>query len=96
MSVLAAAAAEVVLVTYRDVKNGTNLVNPIPHLPMPSQLVSVGLVYGVLALFPDNASTLASLIGWGFVVATLLNVFTPASQVTTTNVATNQSQTITT
>ncbi len=97
MSVLAPALAEVALITYRDVKAGTNVVNPLPHFPLPSQFLSVGIVYGALAMFPDNASTLAATIGWGFVIATLLNVFTPAQTVASTNSATSaQSQTLTT
>lgn len=97
MSVLAPAMAEVALITWRDVKSGTNSVNPIPHVPMPSQLVPVAIVYGALAILPESAGTLASIIGWGFVVATLLNLFNPAGQVATTNAATAaQSQTVTT
>ena len=77
------ALAEVVLITYRDVKNGSNVDNPIPHFPLPSQYVSVAIVYGALSLFPPQADRLASLIGWGFVVATALNVFTPGNTVLT-------------
>ena len=79
------ALAEVALITYRDVKNGSNVDNPIPHFPLPSQYVSVAIVYGGLSLFPQQADRLASLIGWGFVVATALNVFTPGKTVLTSS-----------
>ena len=83
--ILAPALAEVILITYRDVKNGSNVNNPVPHLPIPSQFVRVFIVYGALSLFPDQGRRLASLIGWGFVVATALNVWTPGGTVKAVN-----------
>lgn len=80
------AVAEVALITYRDVKSGTNATNPVPHLPMPSQYVSVFVVFGGLSILPPSADRLASLMAWGFVVATALNVFTPGKTVASTNV----------
>lgn len=85
MSVLSSALATTVLVTYRDVKAGTNLLNPIPHVPLPSQYASVILVYGALSLLPDSASTLASILGWGFTLAVALNMFDAGGNVRTTN-----------
>jgi len=79
------ALAEVALITYRDVKNGSNVNNPIPHFPIPSQYVSVILVYGGLSLLPESADRLGALIGWGFVVATALNVWTPGASVITSS-----------
>ena len=84
---LAPALVETILVTYRDVRAGTNQINPIPHLPMPSQYASVVIVYGALSLLPQSASRLASLIGWGFVVATALNVWAPGATIRNTNAA---------
>lgn len=78
---LAPALAETVLITWRDVKNGSNVDNPIPHFPLPSQYVSVVIVFGALSLFPESAARLAAVIGWGLVVATALNAFTPGSTV---------------
>lgn len=75
------ALAEVAVITYRDVKNGSNVKNPIPHFPLPSQYVSVVIVFGALALFPERAAQLASVIGWGLVIATALKAFTPGSSV---------------
>lgn len=76
-----AAIAETIVITYRDVKNGSNADNPIPHLPIPAQYASVVIVYGALAFFPERASNLAAMIGWGFVLATVLNLWTPGGQV---------------
>jgi hypothetical protein len=75
------ALVETALITYRDVKQGNNTDNPIPHLPIPSQYVSVIIIYGGLSLAPPQAQRLAALIGWGFVVATALNVWTPGGSV---------------
>jgi hypothetical protein len=72
---------EVALITYRDVRKGNNTANPIKYLPIPSQYVSVIIVYGGLSFAPPSAQRLAALIGWGFVVATALNVWTPGSTV---------------
>ena len=74
------ALAEVALITYRDVKAGSNVKNPIAHLPVPSQYVSVLAVFGGLSLLPSSADRLGALVGWGFVVATALNVFTPGGR----------------
>ena len=46
-------------------------------MSLPSDYVSVAIVYGGLALFPDSASGFASLVGWGFVLATFLNLWNP-------------------
>jgi hypothetical protein len=74
------ALAEIALITYRDIKNGINAQNPIAHLPVPSQYVSVVTVFGGLSLLPSSADRLGALLGWGFVVATALNVFTPGGR----------------
>jgi hypothetical protein len=66
---------EVVLVTYRAVKQTTDL--PVAHLPLPSTYVSTMIVYGTLGLLPGEAAGAASLMGWGLVVATLLNLWNP-------------------
>jgi len=83
--ILYSALAETVLITYRDIKNGTNVENPVPHFPLPSQYASVLIIYGGLSLLPKPAERVASLVGWGFVVATLLNLWTPGKQVRYTN-----------
>lgn len=85
------AIAEIGLITYRDVKSGTNVNNPVAHLPMPSQYLSVAVVYGILAVIPDKYSRITALMGWGFVVATALNAFTPGATVAATNIGTTPS-----
>jgi hypothetical protein len=76
--VLAAALAETAIVTYRDVKSGSTTANPIGHLPVPAQYTSVAIVYGILSFLPDPIGTL---MGWGFVVATLLDLWTPGGAI---------------
>lgn len=76
-----AAIAETIVISYRDIKNGSNKDNPIPHLPLPSQYTSVIIVFGALAFFPEKAANLAAVIGWGFVAATVLNLWTPGGKV---------------
>ena len=96
--VLPAALAETVLVTYRDVKSGGTADNPVAHLPMPSQYSAIVLVYGTLSLFSGDASKFAALAGWGFVVATFLNLWTPnksGSGVSVTKQATTKASTTT-
>jgi len=79
------ALVETALVTYRGIKTGSNAANPIPHLPLPSQYISVLVIYGGLSLFPASGQKLAATVGWGFVVATLLNLYSPGNQVINTN-----------
>jgi hypothetical protein len=87
------ALVETGLITYRGVINKTNVNNPIPHFPLPSQLMSVIIVYGGLSLFPESTERLAALMGWGFVVATALNLWTPGGKVATTNATVNATPT---
>jgi len=82
---LAPIVAETVLITYRDIKNGSNVNNPIPHFPLPSQYLSVAVVFGTLSLLPKQYDRLSSIFGWGMVIATALNVFTPGKTAVTTN-----------
>lgn len=78
---LGAFLVEVALVTYRSVTQGGVKVPttaPIPA-PLPSLYVSAVIVYGGLGLLPDSLAPVPALIGWGFVVATFLNLYTPGS-----------------
>lgn len=67
------------IVTYREVSGGikTPDVAPIP-LPLPSTYTAPILVYGTLAILPIGQ--VATLFGWGLVVAMLLNLWTPGSK----------------
>ena len=77
---LAAFFVEIALVTYRGVKiSGTG---PIPHLVLPADYTGAAIVYGILGLLgKTRAEPLAAAVAWGFVVATLLNLWTPKNPV---------------
>jgi hypothetical protein len=72
---------EVGLITYRAttqkqvVKGKTS---PLPA-PLPSLYTSAILVYGGLGLLPKSLAPVPSLVGWGFVVATFINLYKPGS-----------------
>lgn len=80
-SILAPWLTEVAVVTYRALKQDKQGGAPLPisHLPVPSTYVSTFVVYGALSLF--SGQTWAVLAAWGFVVATLLNLWTPGGTV---------------
>lgn len=72
---------EVGLITYRSVTQGgvkTPTAAPL-KAPLPSNYTSAIFVFGGLALLPKSLAPLPALIGFGFVAATFLNVFTPGS-----------------
>ena len=72
--------AETVLITYRGAAQGNSAGNPIPHLPLPSDYVGEFIVFGALSLIPGpNGGRVASLFGWGLVVATFLNLYDPTT-----------------
>jgi hypothetical protein len=68
----AAALVESGLITWRDISQAK-----VP--PPPSDFVAVAIIYGALALFPDSSGNFPSLVGWGFVVATFLKLWSPAT-----------------
>ena len=87
-SLLAAFMTEVALVTYRNYAGsgvaggGVQVPGQAPlNLPLPADYTAPVVAYGVLAVFPPSASTVAGAIGWGLVVATLLNLWDPAGKV---------------
>jgi hypothetical protein len=76
---------EVGLITYRSVsqgqtanKKGSQSTSPLPA-PLPSTYTSAILVYGALGLLPKSLAPVPALVGWGFVVATFLNLYQPGS-----------------
>ena len=80
-TLLAAFLAEVGLITYRSVRSGgvkTPDTAPIP-VPLPSLYTSAILVYGTLSLAPSSLAPVAGLVGWGFVMETFLNLYTPGA-----------------
>ena len=69
---LAAFVVEIGLITWRGFKCAGN------HLPPPADYTGAVLIYGALGLASKTqAANVAGLIGWGFVVATALNLWTP-------------------
>lgn len=69
---MGAALVETALITWRDVAQ-----QKVP--PPPSDYVAVAIIFGGLGLLPESGQTFANLVGWGLVVATLLNFWTPAN-----------------
>lgn len=76
---LSAWVAEIVLIAYRGAKAGTAKTNPIPGLALPSDYASTFIIYGALAFVPGEGQRVAAAIGWGFVVATFLNLWNPGT-----------------
>lgn len=76
---LAAFFAQVVIITYRSTVSGTSYTlktpttAPLP-LPLPADYTAAALVYGGLAVLPNSLGPVPALLGWGFVVANLLNL----------------------
>jgi len=86
---LSAFLAEVVIVTYRAYSKsgvaggGISTPDQAPlNLPLPSYYTAPILAYGALALIPASGQQFASMVGWGLVVATLLNLWDPATPTT--------------
>ncbi len=73
---LAAFVAEIALITYR----GFRTPGPLGRMPLPANYTGAILVYGSLGLLGrPKAEPVAAAVAWGFVVATLLNLWTPKS-----------------
>jgi hypothetical protein len=81
------ALSELSLIVYRDVKDGTAKTNPVPYLPIPNQIASIFIVFGILGSLPERFNRVSTLMGWGFVIATALNLYTPGAKVVTTKKA---------
>jgi len=82
-SLTAAAFAETALVTYRQIGAG-KLAGAIPAeqphaAPLPSTYTAIVIVYGALHFVPGRGAQVASLVGWGLVLATFLNLWNPSS-----------------
>jgi hypothetical protein len=68
---------EVVLISYRATKQGTNQGTASVPFPLPSRYAGTFVIYGALGLLPQSAGNLAAAIGWGIVLATFLNLYNP-------------------
>jgi hypothetical protein len=60
------------LITWRDISQ-----TKVP--PPPSDFVAVAIIFGGLSLFPESGAKFASAVGWGLVLATFLNLWSPAT-----------------
>lgn len=82
-SLLAAFMAETALITYRDYAGGGIQVgrNAPLNLPLPASYTAPVVFFGALALVPQAGQQVAGLVGWGIVVATLLNLWDPTGKV---------------
>jgi len=70
-----------IIVTYREVSGGIKTPADAPvALPLPATYTAPILVYGGLALVPGSFAPVAALVGWGLVVAMILNLWTPGSK----------------
>ena len=83
--VMGAWLAEIVVITYRSARQteaGNNPVGanrPIDHIPLPSEYVASFIIYGALSFVPGRGAPVATAFGWGIVVATVLNLWDPAT-----------------
>ena len=76
--VIAPFVATVALVTYRSVAGKGTTRPPLGGAPLPADYAAATLTFGVLGVIDHaggNASTIASLLGWGFTAAVALNLF---------------------
>ena len=80
MGVLTAWLAEIAIITWRDL-NGKQPDHTINGFPLPADYLATFMVFGTLGLVGKGnpgASRAASLAGWAYVVATLVNALPAA------------------
>ena len=77
MGITTAWIAEMILITYRNQKSGAP--DNVAGFPLPADYLASFAIFGVLAALPDSASKLSGAVGWGYVVATFLNLFNPTN-----------------
>jgi hypothetical protein len=69
----ASALAETALISWRDL-------SATKYPPLPSDYAAVIIVWGLLSFLPEGGGQkTATLVGWGFVAATWMNMWSPAS-----------------
>lgn len=72
-ALFASALAETALISWRDLSQ-------TKFLPLPSDFASVIIIWGILSFFPEGGGQkTATVIGWGFVAATWMNMWNPAA-----------------
>ena len=75
--------AEIIIITYRGVRQSKFKNNPVPNFALPSEYAASVIVFGGLSLVPQDSDwgRVAGAIGWGLVLATTLNLWNPSSGV---------------
>lgn len=69
--------AELIVLAYRG-GHQLGKTRPIAHLALPAEYASSFVIYGALSLVPEGpGARVAGLVGWGIVVATVLNLWSP-------------------
>jgi hypothetical protein len=86
MGIVTAWLTEMGLITYRNSKKAAP--DNVAGFPLPADYLASFAIFGVLAALPDSASKLSGAIGWGYVVATFLNLFNPTNPTGKTTTAT--------
>lgn len=71
---------EVGIITYRDIAKADAASHRVAGLPLPADYIAAGLLYGALGFAPAGGpARVASLFGWGIVIATYMNLWSPSS-----------------
>lgn len=71
-ALLSAFVAQVLLISYRDI-------HAQGVLPLPSDFVAAGGIYGALGLIPESGQKFAAAVGWTLVLANYMNLWNPAN-----------------
>lgn len=68
-------AVEIGLITWRNFKKGAT--DNVGGLPLPADYLATFAIFGVLGLIGGQAAKPATVLAWGYVAATALNLFDP-------------------
>jgi hypothetical protein len=68
----AAFVAECAIISWRDYNN-------YKLMPLPADFAGAAVIFGLLGLAPEGASTAVSAFGWAVVLAAFLNLWNPSS-----------------
>jgi hypothetical protein len=71
--------AEIILISWRDLLGHSKSTPGDKRLPWPSELLYTFVLFGVLSVLPGQGQRVGAAIGWGVVVATLLQVWSPVN-----------------
>lgn len=92
-SLLLAWAAEIGIITYRDLTGSPawKAQHTVASLPLPADYIATVLIFGSLGLAgksSQGAKTAANLFGWAVVIATFLNVMPGVPKTNSTSTST--------